>query len=434
MTKINIEKIFFHLLPGWLLVFLPFFLITGPFLSDLAVSLSATIFLINSIKNKLVKFYNNFFFIFLFTFYLCILISSIFSNYPIHSLPTSAFYIRFILFSLSTWYLLSINKKLIIYFFYTLASAFTILLFDGFIQFFFKKNLLGWPIYETRISSFFGDELILGSYFSRLLPILFACFVLVFKYKNNFVFFISIILFALIDVIIFLSGERSAFFYLNFGIFLMILLLNNYKKIRLISAIISLIAIILISISVPKFKGRMIDQTIESFNLQKEYNFSFNVKRDTFHFFTIDHDAMYKTAILIFLNNKLLGVGPKLFRVECKKPEYFLSASSCNTHPHNTYIQLLSETGIIGFLFIFIIFFMVFFSLTRHLFRKIFKRNYLYNDFEICLLIAVLISLWPLIPTGNFFGNWLNIVYYLPIGFLLFSFENKKNFLTKKIL
>ena len=40
---------------------------------------------------------------------------------------------------------------------------------------------------------------------------------------------------------------------------------------------------------------------------------------------------------------------------------------------------------------------------------------------------GMVITLWPFIPTGNFFSNWLNVVYYLPVGFLLFSFDKKNN-------
>ena len=49
----------------------------------------------------------------------------------------------------------------------------------------------------------------------------------------------------------------------------------------------------------------------------------------------------------------------------------------------------------------------------------------LYNDYQLFLLLALYISLWPLAPTGNFFHNSLNIIYFMPIGFLLNSFYSK---------
>jgi hypothetical protein len=42
------------------------------------------------------------------------------------------------------------------------------------------------------------------------------------------------------------------------------------------------------------------------------------------------------------------------------------------------------------------------------------------------LLSCFIITLWPFTPTGNFFGNWLNIIYYLPAGFFLYSINNRK--------
>ena len=52
---------------------------------------------------------------------------------------------------------------------------------------------------------------------------------------------------------------------------------------------------------------------------------------------------MYK----ILMDNKTLGVGVKNFRKFCSNQKYIESSLSCATHPHNTYIQILSEIGII---------------------------------------------------------------------------------------
>ena len=54
------------------------------------------------------------------------------------------------------------------------------------------------------------------------------------------------------------------------------------------------------------------------------------------------------------------------------------------------------------------------------------KNTQLFSDFQICILTLFLINLFPLIPTGNFFSNWLNIFYYLPIGFFLWSVDKNK--------
>ena len=62
----------------------------------------------------------------------------------------------------------------------------SVLILDGFYQFYNGENILGWKLIDTRISSFFKDELILGSYLSRMFPIFFALCIL------NFDFFFKI--------------------------------------------------------------------------------------------------------------------------------------------------------------------------------------------------------------------------------------------------
>ena len=54
--------------------------------------------------------------------------------------------------------------------------TFSALIIDGYFQFFTGFNILGYPKYIARVSSFFKDKLILGSYLVRLFPLLLAIF------------------------------------------------------------------------------------------------------------------------------------------------------------------------------------------------------------------------------------------------------------------
>ena len=105
--------------------------------------------------------------------------------------------------------------------------------------------------------------------------------------------------------------------------------------------------------------------------------------------------------------------------------KYVESELSCSTHPHNTYIQLLAETGIVGFLFLLIGLFYFFKYLFKHSLLK-FKSKYYFTDFEICILSGIAIYLWPFIPTGSVFTNWLSILMFLNLPFLIWSMQINK--------
>ena len=77
-----------------------------------------------------------------------------------------------------------------------------------------------------------------------------------------------------------------------------------------------------------------------------------------------------------------------------------------------------SKTGIIGFLFIFAVLILV----TKKLY-KFYKSNKLIP--ESSLLIGIFINLWPLIPTGNFFNNWLSMLYFVPVAYYFYETKFK---------
>ena len=292
---------------------------------------------------------------------------------------------------------------------------------DGFYEYFFGQNIFGWSNPETsRISSFFGDEYILGSYLSRLWPIFFGISIIYFKEKEK-LFFLFILIFILSEALIFLSGDRTAFFNINLSAIFVILFSQKLLKLRLITLLSSIFLLIIISFINPTAKQRVIDQTLQQMNIVNvEYR-----EQKGLYIFSKEHTHHYITAYKMYLDNKILGVGVKNFRKFCSKEEYIESQLSCASHPHNTYVQILSETGIIGFIFLLtaLIFFGV--NILKHLILKIKGKHY-FTDFEICILSGIAIYLWPFIPTGNVFSNWLNIALILNLPFLIWSREQKK--------
>jgi hypothetical protein len=169
----------------------------------------------------------------------------------------------------------------------------------------------------------------------------------------------------------------------------------------------------------PNLKHRVIDNTIFNVTEKKVSNeLIVHEKKNNINvnLFSLGHQGHFTSAYKIFLDNPIFGVGIKNFRYECKKPQY-KDIYSCTTHPHNTYMQLLAETGIIGFLFIFTIFIFLSYKIFTIIFFGKIKIK-LSNHYK-CFLLSVFINFWPLIPTGSFFNNWISISYFLSLGFFL---------------
>ena len=160
------------------------FLIWGPFFPDLIVSISALFFLYYVLKNKAFYYFSQkpVIIFFIFCIY-CIFISIIRAEDILLSFESSLFYFRVGLFSCFIWYLIDKDKNILIYFYYALILCFSALVIDGYYQYFNRVNLFGFQITNIRVSSFFGDELIMGSYLSRLFPLLFALFLVKQKKK-----------------------------------------------------------------------------------------------------------------------------------------------------------------------------------------------------------------------------------------------------------
>jgi len=405
------EKFFFYNFPVFLFCLLPFFLITGPFLSDLSVSSISLLFLTYCFKKKNFSYFKNKYFYFFLIFWIYLVLNSLINNFNLDSIKIAFFYFRYGVFVIAIATLLEVDNKFIRYFFYCIFLCFVILTIDGYYQYFIGENILGWKN-SGRVTSFFGEEKILGSYLARLWPIFFGLSLL-FLNKKKKIFFLFILIFILTEALIFLSGDRTAFFYINLSAIFVILFSHKLLKLRLITLTLSLLLLVIISFINPTAKERVFDQTLEQMNL---------VNKDTknIYIFSKQHTHHYMSAYKMFLDNKVIGVGVKNFRNFCSNEKYEISNLSCSTHPHNTYIQILTETGIIGFLFCIFVLFYFCKYIINHAFLK-FKSKHYFTDFEICLLSGMIIYIWPFAPTGNIFNNWLNIIMIINLPFLIWS-------------
>jgi O-antigen ligase len=409
LKKININFLIALIVP---------LLIWGPFFADLIVSLSSIIFLFYVYRNKAFNFLTQVPLIIFFLFSIYIILVSIFVGYNILlSFQSSLFYFRIGIFCCLIWYLIEQNKKILNYFYCVLVISFSVLVIDGYVQFFLGTNVIGFAKYSTQVSSFFGDEIIMGSFLSRLTPLLLALFI-VKKIKKIELYFM-ILLFILIGGLIYISGERAAFFFFVISFLFIIFLFENFwsLKLHILSGLI--IFIMLLSFVNPQLKTRVFERPLESMGLNK----------DKKYIFTPYHDSLFRTALNMFKDKPIFGHGPKMFRVICKDEKYATGISPCMTHPHNFYVQLLAETGIIGFSFLFSAFAYVLYCAYRQFKSIVLRQKRYLTDYQVCLLAGILITVWPLTTNGNFFHNWLMIIYSLPVGFYLHSIygKNRKN-------
>lgn len=418
-----------------LLFLIPIGLITGPFIPDFSVSLMALIFIYISIKERYWKYYNNNYFKFFILFNFYLIATSFFSDDLFISLKSSIFYFRFIIFALCIWFLFEVTdfnfkKKYSIF----LLTVLIILSADALIQYLLGYNMIGTSSFEdNRMSSFFMDRLVLGSYLVRLLFLSITFYLIThleFK-RYNLIYYFSLII---IGTGILVSGERTSFGLLIISCLIFSLIFRFNFKI-LLPILLSFTLILIITAFDKNVRYRIFIEPLHQSNLISEEilkNYD-DVKEGYVHdhnkpiLFSKEHSAHYLTAYKIFLDNAIIGAGPKMFRQKCSDVRYNSGNSSCTTHPHNVLLQVISETGLIGLIFYLVMFFYV----CLNLFKKIFRFNHsIKNDYILTgCLICMMINLFPLVPSGNIFNNWLSIIFYLPFG--IYLYYNKHNYENK---
>lgn len=429
MLKLQKKNFFYYSL-----ILLPFTYLVGIMITEVFVVLITLFFLINNrdfayFKDK------KFILLFLISIYICLnALIQIDDNLKISSL----FHFRYIIFSLSIFFCLKYFEEtqhhLINSVLYVIFFILSLVLFDAFFQFIIGENILGYEIFKNRISGFFENELILGSFLIKILPIFtWLLFYSNFNIKQNknwlIIFFSSYL------ICIFLTAERTSLGLTIIYFILIILLISPLRKIFLFSLPIIFSLIITISyfeIGKTDPTSRIFVKTFNQFTneyflnkkTEKLLNKNPLIKKEevteNLFIFSRDHTGHFQLAFELFKKNPIFGVGPKGFRHYCREVNYDPEIGICSTHPHNFLVQITSETGIIGFiLYSFAILFIIYKLIKCQKVNTSSK-----NKLSLIIIsIGIIVNLFPFLPSGNFFNNWISIINYYFLGIYFYSYS-----------
>lgn len=413
-----------------LIILYPIFLLISPGLADLLTILIIISFIsnykkfdvkINLLRDKIL--------VTLYLFYFYLIINYFLSIDKDLSFSRCFYFIRFPILIISIQYLylnnyFSLNKIISYY-----LIIISVVIFDTFFQYFIGKNILGYEYFQMgkikRLSSFLGNEYKIGGY---LVPFASIIIGYLFSIKNLNILLKTFFLLLVFNVIFF-TGERSNLYIFYLIIFSFILISNLKIKIKSFLILSILINTFLINLFNPDLSNRAFGLTKKIIKddkklfIEEKKNLTKKNQISDYHiFYRYQYSAHYLTAYKIFIDYPITGSGMKTFRKACANDKYKtdlpINLWRCSTHPHNVVLEVLSELGIVGFIFL-----LVFFFLVLHRFFKIYLKHK--SNFLISLILVFILIYFPLIPRGSFFTNFNANIFWI-ITAIMYTFNYSK--------
>ena len=366
----------FHIF--WLLG--PFFLLIERSPADAWLSILALAFAVRSLCQRDGAWLTHGWVRAAFIFWFVCLLSASLSIVPTYALGEAMSWFRFPLFAMATAFWLGRDKRLV--YAMLLSTGIGMMMMTGILiaemliegQ---KGGRLTWP---------YGD-LVPGNYLAKAgLPAFCVMVALAVGGKGKR----SFVMGALASVSLALSvlaGERiNLIIRLFAGILAGVSWNFEWRKFALVTAGFSVVIL-----SVFMFQGSM------------EERFTTAILNDLPFGVDSDYYRVMGGGVMAFLDSPLLGLGTANYRDLCADILAEGSAFRCDNHPHNFYIQLLAESGILGFaagLFMISAMVITLFRAGRA------------NNQNVAAATAYIVPLglfFPLQSTADFFGQWNNI-------------------------
>ena len=320
------------------------------------------------------------------------------------------------------------------YFFYVCFFSIIFLSLDLCLQYFNGKNILGFPPHDGRFAGMFGHEAIAGAFLQKIFLFSLIGMVLILNPKEKYQSLVITCILTLIIFAVFVASNRISFVILFFSFFLLIYLLKILRRNLIYSLILAIPVFYIVFQNDVDIKTRYsgfifkTKDALTSFIKPPQNNSLVRDKKNSSiksqSVLPPNHGKIYLTAVESFKDRKILGNGYKSFRIRCsiftKESKNYL----CSTHPHNYHLEVLHDTGILGFLFISIFTFALLIKSINDYKQK--EISYIGKIILVLLLINFLIEIFPLKSSGSLFTTWNGTLAWLAVT--LVNFVNyKKN-------
>tara|TARA_A100001011_G_scaffold377062_1_gene440334 strand:- start:4885 stop:6195 length:1311 start_codon:yes stop_codon:yes gene_type:complete len=375
---------------------------------------------------------NKVYFFIICSFFIYIILVSIINYLPVldqndlnkDRLIKSFLFLRYLVLFLIIRKMVSENHFFSQYLFVSSSIVTIIVGCDLILQFYTGSNILGFTSeFSRHHPGLFIDEPVAGHFLQRFSPIvLFYMSFFYFKksFKRGDLIFLSISVFFILTI--FISGNRMPLILFFLNLFLILYFFKNLRKVLIIffGIVISSYYIYFNNISDDNpwryHMGNLKAHSYELIFKKDSLSIKDNITKNRSW-----HLSTYRAAINTWNKNKIFGAGLKSFRTNCEWKKYIM----CNMHPHNYYLEMLTDLGLMGFVFLIIIFFYPIFIFLK----KMRTKNYFLNNdnFKFFPLFVIFFcEVFPIRTSGSFFTTSNSTILFLMLGILIGEIYKKK--------
>jgi O-antigen ligase len=306
-----------------------------------------------------------------------------------------------------------------------------------FLQHIIGFDIFGHPPLDKRYNGLFGSEAIAGGYIQKF-SLISILSILLLKFSEKIKLFLTIIVINFLGLGILMSLDRMPLIVYVFSIAILTIFIKKFRLKFLTSLIIFFIFFQFLFNNYTVINNRY-TSLVNEMNLSKiqgsffNLNQKINIKASPNNSIGVDtiglpdeyqYFHIYNSAYRLFLKKPFIGSGVKSFFTECYKLLKSYENASCSTHPHNIYLEILVNQGIIGF-FIFIVFFII--LLIRN-FNFLLKKNTTEIKLLTIFFITILITeLWPFRSYGSIFQTVNGSIFWFFLALVSSKPYIKKN-------